>query len=120
MRTRRLLLLTLVLALTGCEGNPDPEQACEDTADALAKAAVRCNLGKYPEVFGAVVSGVGDCECAACEQVVAVRDIDALYDDCFPTLQKLSCPEIEKLFSLPQIPEETPASCREQLLVSGP
>jgi hypothetical protein len=107
MRTTGLLLLTLVLALTGCESNPDPEQACEDTADALARAAVRCDLGKYPEVFGQFVSDVG-----GCERVIAVRDVDALYDDCFPGIEKLSCPQFQG--------GELPESCKEQLLITGP
>jgi hypothetical protein len=107
MRAHRLWLLTLVLVLTACDDSSDPEQACEDTADAIAKAAVRCNLGKYPEVFGQFVFDIG-----GCENVVAVRDVDALYDDCLPTIEKLSCPELQG--------NALPESCKEQLLITGP
>ena len=104
MRIHCWLLAACTVALAGCEGNPDPVQACEDTADAIATAAVRCNLGKYGEVFGEVVLEVG-----GCERVVAVRDIDLLYDDCFPGIEKLPCEQLQ-VGSLP-------ASCNNQLIV---
>jgi hypothetical protein len=107
MRTRLSMLFVLALSVPACESSPDPEQACEDTADAIADAAVRCNLGEYAEVFGAFVLDVG-----GCGRVIAIRDIDALYEDCFAKIEKLACPELQ----LGKLPE----SCNEQLLVTGP
>jgi hypothetical protein len=80
------------------------EQACEDMADAVAKADVRCSLGTYAARFKAFVdaAAAGDCK-----NIVKVRDTEALYDTCFPTLQTINCLELSN--------GNLDASCKQQL-----
>ena len=80
-------------------------QACKDVADAVAKAAVRCNLGTYQQNFdGFVQAGAnGDCN-----NIVQVRDENALYDTCIPAIETMTCADLQSANLDP--------SCRQQLL----
>jgi hypothetical protein len=81
------------------------EQACQDMADAVAKAEVRCSLGTYDQRFKVFVdsAALGDCK-----NIVEVRDHDALYKTCFPTLQTINCLDLSN--------GNLDASCKQQLL----
>src|SRR5262245_55461160 len=92
-----LLAVACALALVACvvggppsssKGAGASEQACKDMADAVARAEVRCSLGTYAVRFKTFVdsAALGDCK-----NIVEVRDHDALYDTCFPTLQTINC-----------------------------
>jgi hypothetical protein len=82
-----------------------PEKACEDMADAVAKASARCSLGTYEQSFKSFVdtAALGDCK-----NIVQVRDHDALYDTCFPSLQTINCLDLSNA--------NLDGSCRQQLL----
>ncbi len=84
------------------------EQACLDTADALAGSAQRCGYD-YQANFDAFVSSAaaGDCK-----NIVAVRDKSSLYAECIPYMQALTCEQVSS-GNL-----NLPASCNDQLLRS--
>lgn len=79
-------------------------QACEDTADAVAKAAERCG-GSYQANYDAFVqAAVG----GNCNNTVSVRDRAALYDTCIPSFATISCADLTA--------GNIDATCRDQLL----
>src|SRR5690606_9657212 len=103
-----LALSTLLLALmaAGC-GNPG-QAGCEDAVRAIGDVAVRCGFDRRANeaVFEASATGGH-----GCDAVVRLRDADAFYDDCLPTIEGLTCAEFDD-------PEYVfPASCQMQLSV---
>jgi hypothetical protein len=105
----RSVVLFLLVACGGEEMVPEPEQACEDTADVVAEKARDCGLNSS-EVRRGFVSGATGGQ--SCSVIVRVRDEAELRDVCFPALRALSCDN----FANGEIPE----SCRNQLLRSDP
>jgi len=98
---RRTILLAGNLVFTlgallffACSSDDDsptgPEKACQDTADRVAKRAVDCGLGSYADTKSSFESAVG-----GCSNIVSVRDEAELRDVCFPTLDTLSCSDLE-------------------------
>jgi hypothetical protein len=63
-------------------------QACEDVADALAQAAVRCEGGDYQANYDQFVEIVADGDCANIDEL---RDREALYSTCIPSLEVADC-----------------------------
>ncbi|MDP8998543.1 MAG: hypothetical protein M3O46_00345 [Myxococcota bacterium] len=86
----------------------DPAQACKDTADAVAKAGVRCGRGTYGANYDQFVQSAGNGNCA---NVVSVRDATSLYNTCIPSLSTISCAGLQALM--------IDASCKGQLLHMG-
>jgi hypothetical protein len=105
----RVAMAGFVASLWGCGGDDDggttqAEQACLDTAEAVANAAVRCGQD-YQTNYDAFVQAVG-----GCSHIVAIRDIDALYGTCLPSFETTPCSDL--------IAGNVDPSCRNQLLVS--
>jgi hypothetical protein len=71
----------------------------------VAKAAVRCSLGTYSDNFTAFVQGAANGDC---NNIVQIRDRDALYETCMPTFQTINCLDLSNANLDP--------SCRQQLL----
>lgn len=87
-------LVTVVINL-GCSsgggggGNAsaDPVQACMDTADAIAKAEMRCGLPFVEARAASIqVAAKGDCG-----NILQVRDEAALRSICIPSLASITC-----------------------------
>lgn len=112
-------LLAALPLLAGCGSDSPPqdeeddedeispaEQACLDTADALAGSAQRCGLD-YKANFDAFVdaAAMGDCS-----NIVAVRDREELYGECVPFLKGLTCDQVNDPNLVP------PAACENQLI----
>ena len=94
MKTRTLAFVTLA-ALFGCShsntaSRTTQEQACLDTADAVAKAAQRCG-GDYQANFDAFVKNAALGNCA---NVIQVRDEAALRQTCIPSFTTIQCPAL--------------------------
>jgi hypothetical protein len=83
-----------------------PEQACLDTADALAGSAQRCGYD-YKANFDAFVNSAAQGDC---RNIIAVRDKSSLYAECIPYMQGLTCEQVSS-GNL-----NLPASCVDQLL----
>ena len=87
---------------SGSAASSGPAKACTDTADAVAKAAVRCGLMYQPN-YDAFVSAVG-----GCDNIVSVRDEASLRGTCFASLTTVSCADLNA--------GNIDASCKGQLL----
>src|SRR5205814_9165165 len=87
-----LVTMLCALALTACSQNSStkpstnsgsassahtPPEACLDMADAVAKAAERCNLGSYQENHDGFISTAAQGDC---NNIVGLRDATSLYD----------------------------------------
>lgn len=98
--------MNVALLLAGC-GKPGAS-ACEDVASAIATAASNCGLDpdKNHDAFIQAAAG-GDCA-----TIQSVRDVDTLYSDCIPKLEKLSCAQLND----PALAGQLPSSCIGQLL----
>jgi hypothetical protein len=81
-----------------------PTKACNDTADAVAKAAQRCG-SDYQSNYNAFVNAVG-----TCEKIVQIRDETSLRSTCLPSLSTISCTDL--------MAGNLDASCKGQLLKS--
>jgi hypothetical protein len=87
---RWLLAAALSAFVHGC--GVDPEQACEDTSEALAEGLRRCGI---PESDVSLVQTDFERAVGGCSNITTVRDEDALYDSCIPSLESLSCAALE-------------------------
>lgn len=98
-----LSLGLVFVAFAACDSTTGPEQACLDTADAVAKAGARCgqDYETNRRAFIQVAAG-GDCE-----NIVAVRDEASLRGACFESLEKASCDDL--------VNSKLDPSCRGQL-----
>jgi hypothetical protein len=108
---RGFLPVIVAVALAAC-GDDDKRssqstgaQACKDVADAVANAAVRCNLGTYQQNFDGFVQAAAN---GNCNNIVQVRDEKALYDTCIPAIETMNCTDLQSA--------NLDASCRSQLL----
>lgn len=107
---RGFLPVVVALALGACGNDKHSSQsagaqACKDVADAVAKAAVRCSLGTYEAAFSSFVQGAANGDC---NNIVQVRDENALYDTCIPSIETMNCLDLENA--------NLDASCKSQLL----
>lgn len=66
---------------------PSPSAACEDGADAIAEAAVRCGAGG-PEARAAFIDTAA---AGNCSNIVKVRNFEKFYGRCLPSLRSMSC-----------------------------
>lgn len=100
-----LLCVTFVFTI-GC-GGKDPEQACNDVADALARGLENCGYSSadVEEARTGFKQAVG-----GCTDVKDIRDEDELYDMCIPSLEDLDCESFAS--GAPSLHE----SCNDQLL----
>lgn len=90
----------------GGGGNAEAAKACQDVADAVARAAQRCGQD-YQTNYDAFVDTAAN---GSCSNVVQVRDEQALYGVCIPFFDTVECSEL--LGPSPQFPPE----CQSQLL----
>ncbi|WP_394824602.1 hypothetical protein [Pendulispora albinea] len=88
----------------GSHGRTGAEQACLDTMDAIAKQGPRCGI-EYQALYDALIQSSAG---GACANVIQIRDENALRQQCFPSLQNISCKDLEQANLDP--------SCRGQLL----
>jgi hypothetical protein len=111
--------LVTVSFLIGCSdyNRPDEgltreqaEQACLDTADAYGDMCARCfpaDPSAYSSCYDAILQGVN----GSCRQVVNVRDVEELYNQCLPWTEQVSCAALSSpTFALD-------SSCQGQLLL---
>ncbi|CAN5731428.1 hypothetical protein BH11MYX4_BH11MYX4_60100 [soil metagenome] len=79
-------------------------QACLDTADAFAKAQVRCGAPDYATARAAVIRDLanGDCES------VTIRNESELRRGCLPALGTISCADLTN--------QRFPPACAEQIV----
>lgn len=81
---RCIVLLTLLCACSGV----DETEECEIAADAWADKVSTCLIADYQTAYDAFVGPrVG----WSCDNVHALRDVDALRDACVPWLTGLGC-----------------------------
>jgi len=80
------------------------QQSCLDLGDAVIDAFVRCGVSRQ-EAYDAYYGQAG----ANCSHVVQIRDEGELRRACLPSLQSISCSDLDGL----------PSSCREQLLTQS-
>ena len=98
------VLFLVAIMVSGCgEDVPrTPEGACLHVADAMGRGCNRC-FGTYAECYNSVIDSVG----GDCANVVEIRDMDALYDECIPWLDFVDCLDFYGYQS----------SCRDQLII---
>ncbi len=79
-------------------------KACVDTADAFAKAQVRCGATDYAAAKAAVIRDLanGDCE------TVTIRNETELRTGCFPALASIRCANLAN--------QQFPPSCAGQIV----
>lgn len=78
-------------------------QACLDTADAFAKAAMRCG-GDYAAEHAAFIKDLAGGDCNA----VTIRNVAELRNRCFPSLATISCTDLMQ--------QRFDPSCAEQIV----
>src|SRR5262245_42159537 len=85
-----------------------PAKACTDTADAVAKAAVRCSNGNQaaykPNYDQFVQAGAG----GDCNNITSVRDEASLRGTCIPSFDTVPCADLQA--------GKIDASCKSQLI----
>jgi hypothetical protein len=95
--------LVFAVGLTaGC--GPSDEEVCDDLLSTLADAFERCSPGTRDAVYLELEKQYG-----GCDEVKDIRDEDALYDVCIPSIEALSCQEL--------LAAHLDVSCRNQLLL---
>lgn len=108
-----LSALLLGAAFAGCSEGEEGENvgpaACEDFVRTIGDVAERCGFDRQQNesVFETVATGGG-----GCEAVTGIRDIDALYDDCLPWFEAITCAQ----FNDPEL--TVPPSCRSQFVLA--
>lgn len=107
-----VLLAGAVFSAAGCssssgDGNRSgPAQACHDMAHAIASSGEHCGYdyqANYNTFIGAAANG-------DCDNIVQIRDSEALYQVCIPYLENLTCAQVED----PNL--SLPPECHSQLL----
>lgn len=98
-------MLTVFGLSLGCgDDATGPEaEACFDMADAVAEAAQRCGED-YEANRNSFIAVAADGDCA---NITHVRDRQALYDECIPSLQTIECSDLQE--------GNLDGSCRDQL-----
>jgi len=102
----RVIGIGIGIGVSGC-GSPGAN-ACEDVAAALGSAAGACGLDAELNRTAFIRAAAG----GDCGTIQSVRDADALYKDCIPALEKLTCAQIND----PGLAGQLPAGCVGQLL----
>lgn len=97
-------VLAMALALGACGGDSETEKACKDVAAAVGRAAERCSPGSGEPSRAAFENAVG-----GCDAIDEVRDRDSLYATCIPSLEVVTCEDLQAGTLDP--------SCQMQLLV---
>ena len=83
-------LLVSSAALAACSSEPPyATAACEDYADVFATRIAECGYD-YQDNLDAIYESLG-----GCDRFGSVRDETELYDVCLPSLQALTCEQIE-------------------------
>jgi len=79
-------------------------KACVDTADAFAKAQVRCGATDYARAKAAVIRDLanGDCD------TITIRNETELRTGCFPALASIRCADLAN--------RQFPPSCAGQII----
>lgn len=70
-------------------------KACVDTADAVAKAAVRCSNGNQAAYQPNYDQFVKDAANGDCNNIVSVRDETALRNTCLPSFATVQCADLQ-------------------------
>jgi hypothetical protein len=115
-RIPTVVVMFMVVTLCGCSDDftrddylvDQAEQACRDMADGVASAVRVCG-GDYLATYNAFVSTAADGDCS---RIIAVRDEEALYDDCLPALRALTCDQLGSSTAAQDLPD----SCKAQLV----
>lgn len=81
-------LLPVIVGLLGCGPEHDPVEACTEFVEIAAESASKCGGGTLDEARAAFSKALG-----GCSTIVAVRDEEQLYADCFPQLKGMTCEE---------------------------
>ena len=97
----RFIVATMIALAVGC-GPTHEEKVCREVVDLFTEAMVACG---YPEdeIRATLLHELNDCE-----NVAAIRDEDALYDDCLPSIATADCTDLMSGF--------LPPSCHDQIL----
>jgi hypothetical protein len=92
-------------------------KACEDTADAVAKAAQRCGQDYQANYKAFIQAGAG----GNCSNVVSIRDETELRQSCLPSLATISCEDLlaAKISASCNAQLQRPASFRPTLETAG-
>jgi len=101
-------IVTLALLAVGCDRYTAPE-ACEDVADAAGEMAARCFPGD-PTAYDTMHEAVLEVVDGDCDNVVDVRNVDELRDECIPWMREVEC----SIVTGPSF--ELDPSCQDQLL----
>ncbi len=108
-----VMLASVALSGSACSsssgGDGDgsaPVQACKDTAHAWASSAERCGKD-YQVNYDVFVTNAAN---GSCDNIIQVRDSQALYDVCIPFLANLTCTQMED----PNL--SLPPECQSQLI----
>ena len=88
---------------TGTNNDRDPEKACLDVVEALARAGERCSL-EYARIYDQILHDVANGDC---KNVMSIRDEALLRDVCLPALATEACPKVTS--------GDHDASCSKQL-----
>ena len=78
--------LWLSVYALGC-GGPSPPELCEQVADAASNAFARC--GSDPVASRQALLDIA--AAGNCNNIVSIRDEDALQNDCIPWFRTVSC-----------------------------
>jgi hypothetical protein len=83
-----------------------PRDVCVDLANTVALALQQKCKALFADEWQAFVNAAagGDCR-----NIKSIRDIDALYSDCVPWIQRASCADLQNASAIPD-------SCKGQLL----
>jgi hypothetical protein len=87
------LLLSVVVACattSPASGPPPSVQACLDVLSALASAYDRCGTN-YDQAYTQQLQAIANGDC---NNIVGVRDADALDTTCIPSLRTIACTEL--------------------------
>jgi hypothetical protein len=80
---------------TGSTPQSGPAKACVDTADAVAKAAVRCSNGSQAAYQPNYDQFIKDAANGDCNNIVSVRDENALRNTCIPSFATVPCADLQ-------------------------
>ncbi|MBX3191758.1 MAG: hypothetical protein KF819_32510 [Labilithrix sp.] len=86
----------------------DPEKACLDTIEALARAGERCGANYQTTYDAALKNATG----GSCANVLQIRDETLLRGTCLPSLQTMSCADLNA--------GKLDEACAQQLLRRSP
>lgn len=92
MRAAVLLFVIAACSPSSSTAGPSiPVQACLDVMSALASAYDRCGTS-YDEAYAQQLSAIA---AGSCNNIVGVRDIEALDETCIPSLRTVGCADLQ-------------------------